>query len=258
MKNKINHWDIGASIKEFSKLSEYAENFDFLELDFEHNIKEEGSIYGILEKAHPYREKIYSIHLRYRPANGKNGIEISCEDVDSLIKNNLLEEFGVKIFVTHTDYPTNPEEFMQQLASLGKKASQYGVIVTVENLCDRKNKTNGFMAPRNPKEIAALLEQTNNPYLGLCLDTGHAISNSQLTDSLDWNTNEARSWLRHVHYNDNIIGLDEHMHISSKTDEKLIANLESLTQNSSYCGVMMLEHRKLDEALQSKEYIAKI
>ncbi len=260
------NWKLGASVKEFSKLIEYAENFGFLELDLEHNIKEGENIYSVLGKALPYREKIYSIHLRYKPQNGKNGIETSCEDVDSLMKNGSLEEFGTRIFVTHSDYPTNPEEFRKQVASLGEKACQYGIIIAVENLCDRTNKTNGFMAPRNPKEIAALLEQIDNPYLGLCLDTGHAISNSELTekDSLDWNTEEVRKWLRHVHYNDNlnerdehgkVIRRDKHMPISPETDKKLIANIESLTQNSSYCGVMMLEHRKFDEVLQSKGYL---
>jgi len=93
-----------------------------------------------------------------------------------------------------------------------------------------------------------------SPHLGLCLDTGHAISNAGLADSLRWDDNVSK-WLKHVHYNDNTFREDAHLPISSNTSEKLIEQFEHLTAHSKHDGTIILEHRKLPEAVLSLEYV---
>jgi hypothetical protein len=249
-------WQIGASAKEFGRLDEYARQFDILEIDVEKAFKLGlGPVFSIAESAEPFKDRIRSLHLRYNQLKGAScdGVQTSIYDLEFFNRSRLKD--AIEIYVTHTDYPQNREQLYEQMQRLGEAAAQQDVIVAVENLGDRKNKTNGYMAPRNPREIAELLDEIGNEHLGLCLDTGHALSNAGLTDSLVWDTDAARKWLRHVHYNDNLFRMDDHMPISSATSEYLIAGLKLLLDSSQHDGFVILEHRNLVEAVQSMHYM---
>jgi len=253
----MGNWVFGASAKEFDRFREYGGEFDFLEIDLEKAVKESiRSMDDVIARALEYKYKIYSMHLSYKPPKdgSVDGIGISISELELLFNAGLAKELGVEMFVTHTDYPKNPEELESQLRRLGDAAEKHSVIVAVENVGDRKNKTNGYMAPRNPRELAGVLAKIENPHLGLCLDTGHALGNAGLTDSLLWD-DDVIQWLKHMHYNDNVLRGDEHIALSSSTNEKFIAAVEYLMQASVHNGVAILEHRKLEEAIQSRDFI---
>jgi len=186
---------IGASAKEFLKLAEYAQNFELLEIDLEKAFRlVEGGIDEIVEKATPFMNKVYSIHLRYEPQEGLDAMSVMLRDME------LIKEFGAEIGVTHTVYPTSPQELEEQLRTIGDKASQLDVHIAVENLGDRQNKTKGCIWPRDPVRIAEVLDKIGNEHLGLCLDTGHAIGNRVTY----WNTDVTVKWIKHTHYNNNV------------------------------------------------------
>ena len=257
-------WQLGASAKEFDRLQEYARQFGLLEIDLEKAEKLGfGPIQNIAQLVIPNKEWVYSIHLRYDPKKdgSADGIDTSISDLEWLCTTDLGRQLRANMFVTHTDYPQNVQDLLTQLRRLGEAAKHFNVVIAVENLADRKNKTNGYMAPRNPREMAEALEKIagEDPelpnYLGLCLDTGHAISNAGLTDSLDWNDDLVKRWVRHVHYNDNTIRGDEHMPICQSTNAHLIAALNYLLENSAHKGAVIFEHRKLSEGIQSIGYV---
>lgn len=246
-------WKLGASAKEFKRLEEYYQNFDFLEIDLEKASDSIDSMEEIMRRVNLFSDKVHSIHLRYEPTDSKGGFRVILSDM------RLSKEFGDKIYVVHTVYPTTPEILERQVRVIGDEAARLGIKVAVENLCDRGNKCGGYNAPRNPVEIVELLEKIGNPSLGLCLDTGHALSNVQRTagESLNWDNLLMRKWLMHVHYNDNTIGGDEHLPISDSTSHELTEGLKNLTQDSAHDGVLILEHRKFEEAIESRDYLAR-
>ncbi len=260
---EMKKWKLGASVKDFSKLDEYARHFDFLEIDLEKamdffnasptSISELGSV---AEAIMPYKEKIYSVHLRYNPAPecGMGGIDATIRDL-YVFAVDLIREIPVRMFVTHTDYPTNSAQFEEQVRILSHHADRLSTHLAIENLCDRKDKTHGYLTPRNPRDIAELLEKIGNPFLGLCIDTGHAISNAALTDSLNWDNDLIRKWVSHFHYNDNTTRMDAHMPISSATDERIIASFKHMLEQSANSGVVIFENRKLGEAIQSLGFV---
>jgi len=249
-------WKFGASAKEFERFEEYARQFDLLEVDLEKAEKLGFDLPAVVEMIRPFENRLYSIHLRYGPDKeaGLDGIDVSLRDLEFFCQSGLTDELRISTFVTHTDSPREYREFEHHLARLGAAAAQYGVTVAVENLSDRKNKTNGYMDPRNPRKLAEVLDVLRNPHLGLCLDTGHAIGNAGLTDSLQWDTDAMRRWIRHVHYNDNVIREDKHLPLGEATNPLLIGNVKYLLENSVHDGVAIFEHKKLDFALQSMAY----
>lgn len=253
----MGEWKFGASAKEFGRLGDYAKNFDLLEIDLEKAVKLGfGPIENIVEKAMEFGDKTYSVHLRYKPFDSKHkdGIDASIDDLRFLCENGYTEKLGIKMFVTHPDYPSSSEMLKSQLARLDNIAKDYGVTIAVENLGDRKNKTRGSLGARNPKEIAQTLEDSDFYALGLCLDTGHAISNAGLTDSLNWG-DLVPLWLKHVHYNDNMIRKDDHLPICQDTNKSIIANLKYLVEQSFYGGVIIFEHRKFEQAILSRDFV---
>lgn len=243
---------LGASVKEFLRIAEYASHFDSLEIDLEKASAQVPSMDPIVQLMAPYMDKVYSLHLRYKPAQGRSGIDATLEDMD------LVKELGVERAVTHTDYPQSSEELEKQLSMISDKAAELSLYVAIENLCDRTNKTSGYMAPRNPNSIADFLERLDNKYIGLCLDTGHAISNLQLTNSMQWDANPIKKWLMHVHYNDNVLREDQHLPLSPETigrNPLLIPRFKKLLTDCSKDFVIILENRKLAESIQSRDYL---
>lgn len=251
-------WKFGASAKEFERLQEYANQFELLEIYLEQDVKTcHDPIENIAAQIIASGKNPYSVHLRYKPFLNahKDGVDAAIYDLSLLCMSGLTADLGVELFVAHTSYPKNRYELYNQIIRLGEAAHKYEVVVAVENLCDRKNHTKGYMPSRNPRAIALVLEELGNPHLGLCIDTGHAISNSELTDSLEWDDDIVRKWIRHVHYNDNVPGKDLHLPISDTMSRNIIANFKYLTQNSKHEGVMIFEHSKLEEAVMSEDYV---
>lgn len=251
----MGNWKFGASAKEFDRFDEYAQ-FDLLEVDLERAAKLGFDLPTVVRQITTVRDKLYSIHLQYKGDKeaGLDGIDVSIRDLEFFCQSGLVEELGIGMFVTHTDSPKNIGEFEQHLVRLGTAAAKYGVVVAVENLSDRKNKTEGYMDPRNPRVLAELLDNLDNPHLGLCLDTGHALGNAGLTDSLQWG-GVVQKWLKHMHYNDNILREDVHIPLSASTNRHFLAGVRYLLENSIHDGVAIFEHRKLAEAVQSMTYV---
>ena len=249
-------WKLGVSAKEFGQLQQYVEQFKLVEVDLERAEKLGFPMPKVVEQIRPYQGRVYSVHLRYNTdeVKGTSGIATSIGDLEFLCNSGIMKELGVSLVVTHTDYPKDDADLNRQLERLGAAAAKYGIVIAVENLADRSNKTRGYMGPRNPRVIAEFLAKHGNPNLGLCLDTGHAISNAGLTDSLEWDNGAMRKWIRHVHYNDNILRGDEHMPVCQATNPKLIASLKYLFEASAHEGVAIFEHRKMAEAVQSMMY----
>jgi sugar phosphate isomerase/epimerase len=247
-------WRIGASAKEHRRLSEYAARFDLLEVDMHKTDKLGVAPDVVFAQILPFARKVYSIHLRYRPTAEADGIGTSLADLEYLSRNEAARQLGIRVFVTHTDYPHSREELLQQLRRLATGAEEQNVTVVIENLADTLNRTHDFMDPRNPRLIAAALERLGSWHLGLCLDIGHAISNAGLTDSLRWDDNVLK-WVKHVHFHDNSFRRDDHLPVSPTTSDRLIANFKGMLANSAHDGTVILEHKQLAEAVESIEFI---
>ncbi len=79
-----------------------------------------------------------------------------------------------------------------------KRYSEIGVEIVLENIIESK-----------PDAMIKLVENVDNPFLGLCLDTGHANLCSDM--SLGAWVEAMGSHLKHVHLHDNNGSYDEHL-----------------------------------------------
>ena len=67
-----------------------------------------------------------------------------------------------------------------------------------------------------PRLLAEIARQVDDPRLGLCLDVGHANTFVSRAPPLEWVAPMA-PWLRHVHLHDNHGALDEHLPLGAGT-----------------------------------------
>jgi len=238
-------WEIGASVKELVRIADYAREFDILEVNIQNAVND--GVEDIAEKVMPFFDKIYSVHLRYRPSSG--GIQLI---LDSM---SFVREFAAVIGITHLNYPTNPEELEKQIRDIGEEADKLGVKIAIENVGDKNERCKGFYPAKDPIGLAGMLEKVGYTNLGLCIDTGHAICNSEKFDSLNWDDELVRKWVKHIHYHDNVVGKDEHWPISYLTSRYLIVNVKKLIRESDHDGVLILEHDDFDEAIDARDYL---
>ena len=252
-------WVFGVSVKKISLIDTYLSMSERFEVDMRQCCREFSSDEEFIEKIKPIRKNIYSYHLRY--SSKKLGIgqelsfmDVTIRDVEMLANAGLIGENGATSLVAHSEYPKSKEEFMRQLFKLRRTAEKYQVQLLIENLPDRTNKTSDYYAPRSPKEIADILEEINSGYLGLCLDTGHAICNSTSTESMDWDTPNTYKWVKHFHYHSSLPGQDLHLPIDNNTYPALIQRFKKLCSGSQNKGVAIFENVEPEDSQKSLIY----
>ncbi|MEW9123233.1 MAG: sugar phosphate isomerase/epimerase family protein [Thermotaleaceae bacterium] len=134
--------------------------------------------------------------------------EASCNRYKQCLE--VAAELDCGIMVIHSSYdPIKSyggyeeyflEENIKFWKTLIKAFEEKKILAVIENVHDS-----------NYKLIKSIVEQINSPYLGACLDTGHAHALVK-TDVLDW-LEGYRSYLKYIHINDNNGELDQHLPI---------------------------------------------
>jgi len=250
------NWKIGASVKDIGSLEQAAEGFERLEIDLS-TILGTDSVpdhSALRERLYGVNGKLYSVHLRKGEHLQLDSREQRLDALEPTIEDIAeIKNYGAEIAVAHLMYPGSFDEMVEQLRTIAKYAEQHGVKVYIENLADRKNHTNGYMGPRDPRIIAEALEEVNSDNLGLCLDTSHAACN----DINDYDTELVRKWLRHVHYSEGEKGRDVHLPISARTSKESVAHFEELLANAEQRGTVMLENYNMADVVASADYLHK-
>lgn len=121
---------------------------------------------------------------------------------------DLAEDLGAELIVVHSCWPPpsakkygnwdNLHYIGEHLASLGERAAEKGLLITVENIYEP-----------NPGMLRDIVSEIDMPSVKLCLDTGHVNikSDIQVAEWLD----EYGSLLAYIHLNDNNGKKDRHM-----------------------------------------------
>ncbi|MBW2967582.1 sugar phosphate isomerase/epimerase [Candidatus Woesearchaeota archaeon] len=227
---------IGASVKQFSRIEEYYANFDHLEIDL-NLVKGD-----FLKTIRQFRDKVYSVHLSHHSMAAA---------VNSL---DYVRRCSGKVAVFHPAYPTSFEELLLDLKIIDRFARKKGLPVMVENVCDRKMKSGRYDGARNPITICKALEELKNRRLGLCLDTGHAVSN-ELTD---WRDPLVYKWLKHIHLSDNVVGKDLHLPFSFLTNPRLKSGIRHLLHHARHEVMIILENKTLEDTIKSYNHIGRM
>ncbi|MBO3763377.1 MAG: sugar phosphate isomerase/epimerase [Thermoproteota archaeon] len=120
------------------------------------------------------------------------------------IKN--INKTSIEVLVLHTnliqtDYNLNSESFLHKIKEINlinfsevvKSAQDFGVKIAIEN---RLEQTFGAF----PNDLIELVDEINNDYVGICLDTGHANVNG-IQPSKAVRMFEERLIATHVHDN---------------------------------------------------------
>ncbi len=246
-------WQPGASIKSISNLELLAEEFDFLELNMKACTDEYHLDIVMAESVH-YADKIRTVHLVYDRQSDFQNRRVIRNSLRAFLNNPHARDMKIDLFVVHLSYVTTPSKFEEDLEEIAKIAEGHEVMIAAENLTNRKGLLNGFTAPVNPQELAVYLARLNSSYLGMTLDTGHAICNSERADTLKWDTQELKEVIRHIHLHDSIPGNDLHNPISLKTSPRVIYNFNRLTVGSTYKGIVVFEHSDPKKAIETKRY----
>ena len=147
--------------------------------------------------------------------------ELSPCAIDPLVRDAALRRFrqtiqaaqalGVTRIVVHGGYIPLvyfPEWFVEQSVRFWRELLSdvpEGMTLAVENV----------MEPE-PRLLADIAAQVDDPRLGLCLDVGHANSSASKTPPLEWIAPMA-PWLRHVHLHNNEGGWDLHAPLGQGT-----------------------------------------
>ena len=117
---------------------------------------------------------------------------------------SAARQLGIRRLVIHSGYIPLvyfPEWFVEQSVRFWRELLSdvpEGMTLAVENV----------MEPE-PRLLADIAAQVDDPRLGLCLDVGHANSSASKTPPLAWIAPMA-PWLRHVHLHNNEGGWDLH------------------------------------------------
>lgn len=147
--------------------------------------------------------------------------ELSPCAIDPLVRDAALRRFrqtiqaaqvlGVTRIVVHGGYIPLvyfPEWFVEQSVRFWRELLSdvpEGMTLAVENV----------MEPE-PRLLADIAAQVDDPRLGLCLDVGHANSSASKTPPLEWIA-PMSPWLRHVHLHNNEGGWDLHAPLGQGT-----------------------------------------
>ena len=124
---------------------------------------------------------------------------------------SAARQLGIRRLVIHSGYIPLvyfPEWFVEQSVRFWRELLSdvpEGMTLAVENV----------MEPE-PKLLADIAAQVDDPRLWLCLDVGHANSSASKTPPLAWIAPMA-PWLRHVHLHNNEGGWDLHAPLGQGT-----------------------------------------
>ena len=231
----MKHIYVGASVKEYDKIEQYHSLFDNLEIDL--NVVK-GDFLKIIKR---FGDKVYSVHLRHDNLTAA---------VNSMKYVKLCQG---KVAVFHPEYPEDFEQLMRDLKIISKISRKKGIPVMIENLCDRKRKSGEYGGARSPITICEALEQLGNHRLGLCLDTGHAVSN-ELTK---WCNPLVYKWLKHIHLSDNVVGRDLHLPFTPITNWRLKVGVRRILRKTHNDVIVILENKTLKDTIKSYKYFAR-
>lgn len=206
-----------------------------------------------------YKDFIYSYHLL-------TGNDLPCKEYinqalisfKALFEEGIVEKGSKEIFVIHPCHFFDYTDMVNIFSEIGKFAEEYNNTIVIENMPDLSNK-NPKSLTTNPRLIAEVLEIVNNPLLGLCIDTGHAICNCQRNNyhynSMDWDNKAIHKWLKHMHIHDSIPEKDLHAPLSKNAFPNLISNIEFLLSNIENRILLILENSTYKEIEESYLYI---
>jgi sugar phosphate isomerase/epimerase len=107
------------------------------------------------------------------------------------------------LFNLQTSWLSGNVEFWQQEIHRWADA---GIVIVLENDTDK-----------SPDLMVELVNQVDNPFLGLCMDIGHQHMFSKV-DSLEW-VRRMNNWLLHIHLHDNDRTGDHHWSMGRGTIE---------------------------------------
>ena len=124
---------------------------------------------------------------------------------------NMALLLGIECIVIHGGYIPMvyyPEWFVGQSVAFWRefmKSVPQGVTIALENVMDP-----------SPDMLVDIVQQVDNPQLGLCLDVGHAHTIVSTTPPEEWIASMA-PWLKHVHLHNNTGDRDLHLPLNEGT-----------------------------------------
>ena len=197
-----------------------------------------------LERCRAFKDRVYSMHLSYSRGLGHAFDEM-----------NLLHRFNnAKLAVIHLDKPKDEAEMDRQLREISRQARLKNVTTTVENLPDttRKALTGAFIGAELAGFIAKKLDRINNPYLGLCFDTGHAVCNNLR----DWDDPLIYKWIKHMHVHDSKRFHDLHRPILPSWGQNHFKhNLKKIIGNARFPLGLVCENIEIEDQKKTFAYI---
>jgi hypothetical protein len=235
----IKRWALGCSIKDVDKMQHYVNEFKVFELDMTKFPKR-----GLLDKVDKIESagnQLGAIHLPYHDSELDYGLSFVGE----------IAKFSVRVLVFHLCYPKTELELEQQLCSVAEVAERHAVHVAIENLADRKNKSHGFMAAKDPIALAHAVKETGSELLGITIDTSHAICNQVRW----WGDSAVAEMLLHVHLSGGAWGVDAHTSVETKPISDQLGYLWTLLSDCPFSGMVSLENNMFETALESLRYL---
>jgi sugar phosphate isomerase/epimerase len=165
-------------------------NIRYVEIAYEHLEKADKN--GNLEKQFDeLKDALASVDVKAIQIHGPYGeIDRQLGSINESVRVNatkkiinwikLVNRTNIDVLVLHTnltqtDYNLNSESFLHKIkeinlinfSEIAKSAQDFGVKIAIEN---RLEQTFGAF----PQDLIELVDEINNDYIGICLDTGHA------------------------------------------------------------------------------------
>ncbi|MBR5252805.1 MAG: sugar phosphate isomerase/epimerase [Clostridia bacterium] len=170
----------------------------------------------IREASEKYGIKVFQVHASFGLWHKKETWEETYSGILEILRLGLygahlmgaenyvlhpLFEYGIWVERVYFNSDEAREHTIQCIRDLIPDAEKYGITLCLENLPG--NNREFFLT----KEIAKAVEEINSPYVGICLDTGHAAVNGEdLGDAV----RNCGKHLRCLHTHDNDGELDQH------------------------------------------------
>jgi sugar phosphate isomerase/epimerase len=164
-------------------------NIRYVEIAYEHLEKADKN--GNLEKQFDeLKDALASVDVKAIQIHGPYGeIDRQLGSINESVRVNatkkiinwikLVNRTNIDVLVLHTnltqtDYNLNSESFLHKIkeinlinfSEIAKSAQDFGVKIAIEN---RLEQTFGAF----PQDLIELVDEINNDYIGICLDTGH-------------------------------------------------------------------------------------
>ncbi len=238
----ISTWSVASNTLEaLNRISEIG--FKFIELWYYEDLvslKDE-----ILNQLSRFDIKAISMHAPF-------GKQMDISALDSNIRKlglkklvdalKLAHEYECSILVIHPsshfyesfdEYIKAREYFIESLTYLSKYSHEYDVKIALENMLKPES---GYRVGVSVSELLEYIEQVNDDYIGICIDTGHSNYNGIRVSS---EVLLAGNRLFTLHVNDNMGDKDSHL-VPLEGTIDWEAFLKALV-HVGYKGVFMLE-----------------